>query len=135
MTTLTVPFAPLPPVRSDTLPENMNYRDDGCDVSRSCLSCPLAMCKYDDPGWLQRENRRDRDVEVLRMRDEGVTVLEIARRFNVSTRTVHRVLQRGVPPPVKPGEDDAGPLLSLQDLAKRSLFRRRTPWPPLFRGA
>ena len=135
MTTLAVPFAPLAPVRSDTLPENMSYRDDGCDVARSCLVCPLAMCKYDDPGWLQRETRRDRDVEVLRLRDEGVRVPEIARQFNVSTRTVHRVIQRGAPPPAKTDEDDGGPLMSLQDLARRSLFRRPTPWPPLFRGA
>ena len=47
----------LSPVRSDTLPENTRYKDDGCDVSSSCLGCPLAKCRYDDPGFLQRENR------------------------------------------------------------------------------
>lgn len=135
MTTFAAPFAPLAPVRSDTLPENTHYRDDGCDVANSCLLCPLPVCKFDDPGWLQRENRRDRDTEVLRLRREGLSVSEIAERFGVSTRTVHRVLQRGLPPPPKPEEEEGGgPLLSLQELADSSLFRRRTPWPPLFGG-
>ena len=30
-------------VRSDTLPENTGYRDDGCDLSSSCLK---------DIGWI-----------------------------------------------------------------------------------
>ena len=31
----------------DMLPEHFPYRDDGCDVSPSCLRCPLPRCKYD----------------------------------------------------------------------------------------
>ena len=34
-------------VRSDTLPENTRYRDDGCDAALTCLECPLSLCKYD----------------------------------------------------------------------------------------
>ena len=41
---------PLPLVRRDTLPEHTDYRDTGCDLSRSCLRCPLARCKYDARG-------------------------------------------------------------------------------------
>jgi hypothetical protein len=130
MTTLS---RPLPAVRSDTLPENMSFRDDGCDVSQSCLSCPLSVCKYDDPGWAVRESRRSRDSEILRLRVEGVPVSELAARFSVSTRTVHRVLQRGTLPAPLAEDTDEGPLLTLEDLARRSLFRRRTPLPPLFR--
>ena len=33
-------------VRSDTLPENTRYKDDGCDASLTCLECPLSLCKY-----------------------------------------------------------------------------------------
>ncbi len=134
MTTLA--FAPPVPtlahVRPDTLPENTRYRDDGCDVSATCLTCPLQMCKYDDPGWLQRENRKDRDAEVMRLRQSGVPVAAIASQFGVSTRTVHRVLQRGGLPQTAPAEDEEGPLLTLQELAARSLFRPRTPPLPLF---
>ena len=80
----------------DVIPEHFPYRDDGCDVSPSCLRCPLPRCKYDDPGWLTRVRRDHRDSQVLQIRrDEGATVLEVARRFHISQRTVHRIMARG----------------------------------------
>ncbi len=121
----------LAPVRSDTLPENTRYKDDGCDVSTSCLDCPLSLCKYDDPGWLQRESRRTRDDEIFRLREERVPVAEISKRFGISTRTVHRIVQRGGAAPVTVAEEDDGPVVSLSELAERSLFRERTPFPEL----
>lgn len=30
------------------------YRDDGCDVSPTCLQCPLPQCKYEAPALLTR---------------------------------------------------------------------------------
>ncbi len=79
----------------DLLPEHYPYHDDGCEVSPSCLRCPLPKCKFDDPGWLSRERRARRDCEVLQTRrNEGITVLELARRFHISQRTVHRILSR-----------------------------------------
>ena len=122
----------LEPVRADTLPENMRYSDDGCEESRSCLTCPLAMCKYDDPGWLKREDRKHRDDEIFRLRKEGVPVPELARQFRVSTRTVHRVVQRGGAAEGESTEDeDEGPLVSVEELVRRSIFRQREPWPEL----
>ncbi len=87
----------------DVLPEYFPYRDVGCDVSASCLSCPLPKCKYDDPGWLHRQRRALRDWQVLEAkRQEGVTITELAQRFSISQRTVHRILARadgnGFPP-------------------------------------
>ena len=82
----------------DMLPEHFPYRDDGCDVSSSCLRCPLPRCKYDSDesgnvNWLQRERKAKRDQQVLRVRrKEGVTIVEIAHRFRISERTVHRIL-------------------------------------------
>ena len=79
----------------DALPEYFPYRDSGCDVSPSCLRCPLPQCKYDDPGWLQRRRRAQRDRQVLNVRRrEEATVLELAQRFQISQRTVHRILSR-----------------------------------------
>ena len=49
----------------DRLPEFTSYDDNGCDLYPSCLSCPLPQCRYDDPGWIQREDRRRRDVAVI----------------------------------------------------------------------
>ncbi len=119
------------PVRSDTLPENTRYADDGCEVSASCLDCPLAMCKFDDPGWLHRQDRGRRDDEIFRLRKAGVPVPELARQFKVSTRTVHRIVQRGGAVESDAPEYDSGPALSLQDLARRHVIKRRTALPSL----
>ena len=76
----------------DVLPERFPYRDDGCEVSVSCLRCPLPQCKYDDPGWLRREKRRERDQEVVTtLREQGLSVAEAADRFSLSERTVFRM--------------------------------------------
>ncbi len=80
----------------DALPEFFPYRDEGCEVAPSCLRCPLPQCKYDDPLEYQRGLRRQRDQEVLGMRlQEAASVAELAHRFDLSIRTVHRILARG----------------------------------------
>lgn len=80
----------------DTLPEYFPYRDDGCEVSPTCLRCPLPRCKYDDPGCLARARRDLRDQQVLDARHSGdVTINELARRFGLSVRTVHRIVGKG----------------------------------------
>ena len=118
-------------VRSDTLPENTRYRDDGCDAAVTCLECPLSLCKYDDPGWLQRENRRTRDDEIFRLRSQQVPVAEISKRFGISTRTVHRVVQRGGATPLASDEEGVNPIVSLSELDERSLFQQRASWPKI----
>lgn len=122
------------PVRSDTLPENTRYADDGCEASVSCLTCPLPMCKYDDPGWTRRQDRGLRDDEIFRLRKAGVPVPELARQFKVSTRTVHRIVQRGGAAKSDEVEIDSGPLLSLRELAERSVIRSRSELPSLAFG-
>ena len=119
-------------VRSDTLPENTRYRDDGCDASLTCLECPLSLCKYDDPGWLQRANRRIRDDEIFQLRSQQVAVTEISKRFGISTRTVHRIVQRGGATPVSSDEEGINPIVSLSELDERSLFHQRSSWPKMF---
>ena len=119
-------------VRSDTLPENTRYRDDGCDAALTCLECPLSLCKYDDPGWLQRENRRTRDDEIFRLRSQQVSVAEISKRFGISTRTVHRIVQRGGATPLASDEEGVNPIVSLSELDERSLFQQRASWPKMF---
>jgi len=79
--------------RSDALPEHIEYRDDGCDLYPSCLSCPLPRCRYDVPGGVRTllNKERDHQIRVLR-EDAGMSVDEIAERFQVSRRTVFRAL-------------------------------------------
>jgi hypothetical protein len=80
-------------VRSDALPEHLDYRDDGCDMFPSCLSCPLPRCRYDVPGGVRAmlNQERDHQIRVLR-EDAGLSVDDIAGRFQVSRRTVFRAL-------------------------------------------
>ena len=80
--------------REDALPEHVDYRDSGCDLFPSCLHCPLPRCRYDEPGGVRAMLNRTRDREIRRMRFDGeVPVSEIARRFQVSRRTVFRALE------------------------------------------
>jgi transposase-like protein len=81
--------------RRDALPEHTNYRDSGCDLHPSCLSCPLVRCRYDEPGGARQLLSRDRDREVITLqRHGGRSIEQIARHVGVSRRTVFRILAR-----------------------------------------
>jgi len=87
--------------RSDTLPEGINFKDDGCTIRVDgvahviprCETCPLPRCKYDDPGWLARNVRDERDKMIIARSRRGLPLEDIATEMNVSKRTVHRVLR------------------------------------------
>ena len=79
----------------DVVPERFPYRDEGCELSRSCLRCPLPQCKYDDPGWFQREKRRARDSRIIEaLWRDGISVSEASGRFSLSPRTILRIMKR-----------------------------------------
>ena len=79
----------------DAVPEFYHYEDTGCEVSPSCLNCPLPQCKYDDPTWFQRHRRIARDMKVWStMQAESLSVEEAAERFSVTVRTVFRMMRR-----------------------------------------
>jgi hypothetical protein len=98
------------------LPENAEYRDEGCDLFASCLGCPLPRCRYDEPGGARMMLNRVRDQEIRRLHyDAALSVDEIAMRYRVSRRTVFRVLRLQRPATasfqVRPGlgeADEAG---------------------------
>lgn len=80
-------------LRKGTPTELHPFKDDGCEVSPSCLNCAFPRCKYDDQGWMQRERRRRRDQAVLEARQrDGLTVRQIARRFDINERTIYHIL-------------------------------------------
>jgi hypothetical protein len=98
---LSLPLAPVKGrVRADSLPEFTRYRDDGCDVHPSCLSCPLPRCRYEEPGGLRALLNETRDQEIMMLRAQGVAVGELADRFGVSRRTVFRVLGQNANHPI-----------------------------------
>ena len=126
----------LAPVRADTLPENSNYRDDGCDISRSCLNCPLPICKYDDPDYLRRTARSARDRAILDVRRrEALSVPVLAARFGVSTRTVHRVLQSERRGAYRPSPIAARPAFRLVSGIRTRSFRNPVPLPEIWPAA
>jgi len=79
----------------DAVPDFFHYEDTGCEVSLSCLNCPLPQCKYDDPAWFQRYWRYGKDLTVLTaMQLENLTVDQAAERFSVTVRTIFRIMRR-----------------------------------------
>ena len=78
-------------VRRDSLPEGKAYHDDGCEVSLSCLTCPLPTCIHEEFRGLTRLRKRERDVEIIALR-ESMSVNDLAAHFKVSRKTVYRVL-------------------------------------------
>lgn len=82
-------------VRSDTLPENTNYQDNGCDISQSCLNCHLTLCKYDDDKFSVGKNKLNRDKEIYQLNSEGKSILDLSRKYNLSKRTIQRSIKIG----------------------------------------
>ena len=75
--------------------EYCHYRDEGCELADSCLSCPLPRCVYDEPGGRQHWLKSLRDREIVRLANsEGKGIKELALMFGISQRTVQRALKR-----------------------------------------
>tara|TARA_B100000579_G_scaffold86857_1_gene68033 strand:- start:25887 stop:26225 length:339 start_codon:yes stop_codon:yes gene_type:complete len=83
-----------------TMIENNNsaskdfFLDDGCEYSKSCLECPLTLCKYDDPILDNSKSKNNRNIIIANMKKSNMTNKDIAETLNISTRTVHRVLSQ-----------------------------------------
>ena len=81
--------------RRDALPEHTSYADTGCDIHPSCLTCPLERCRYDAPGGARAIRGEERDRRIVALwREAGRSVSSLASEFQVSRRTVFRVLSR-----------------------------------------
>jgi hypothetical protein len=76
------------------LPENCQYRDEGCELAHSCLNCPLPKCVFDSQGGEVYLQRKKRDMEILRSSGRGFTLRELSATYHVSRRTVQRVLKK-----------------------------------------
>lgn len=73
------------------------YRDNGCDLAKSCLDCPFPKCMYEEPRGKQRwlKNTRDREIAAL-FSEEKKGIKELASIFAVSRRTIQRALKRSL---------------------------------------
>ena len=75
--------------------ERFEHVDEGCELFASCLNCPLPQCRYDEPRGRQRWEKEARNREIRRIyQEEKEGIKELAQRFRVSKRTIHRVIGR-----------------------------------------
>jgi DNA-binding CsgD family transcriptional regulator len=81
----------------DLLPDDINWRDEGCEFFPSCLNCPLPQCAEDEPRGQQRLRMAVRKRRMTELRRRGKSVKEIAESFSVSKRTVQRALENKKP--------------------------------------
>jgi len=80
---------------TDRLPDYFEYRDQGCDLSPSCLKCPLPKCRYDKQEGGRRVSKKLRDLEIFRQRTaSGRSISELATEFDLSKRTIQRIIRR-----------------------------------------
>jgi len=80
-------------VELDLLPEEIDWRDEGCDVFPSCLNCPLPRCVEEELRGQQRLRMAARNRQMAELRRRGKSVKEIAELFGLSQRTVQRALK------------------------------------------
>ncbi len=92
--------------------EGTSRRDVGCEVSPSCLTCPLPECKYDNPVAFQtlrlaEDPKRQKVLSLLR---QGLSAPEVSQKTGLNQKTIHKRGQRaGINiKRVKPGKKKKG---------------------------
>lgn len=69
-----------------------HFVPNGCKFHNDCLTCPYPDC-IQGTKVSQRLRINQRNTDVLRSHQEGMNVKELAIQFNVSERTIFRVLR------------------------------------------
>jgi len=88
------------------LPEEFPYEDKGCELFPSCLNCPFYDCLKEEPWGKERFLKSRRAERMMELKQEGKSVREIARIFEVSPRTVQRWLKAVTSQESKIGADN-----------------------------
>lgn len=71
---------------------------DGCEVSESCLTCPLAVCRFEDPDyqankrWAERRGRAQKLASLVNERRWPVPMA--AGKLGIGSRTAYRWLKQ-----------------------------------------
>ncbi|HYF40714.1 MAG TPA: hypothetical protein VD930_13550 [Gemmatimonadales bacterium] len=71
------------------LPEQLHYRDDGCELAPRCLECPLPQCRYDLGPKVASALMWWAELRPLLA--QGLSAEECAERMRVSRRTIYRL--------------------------------------------
>ena len=99
----------------DRLPEYCQYRDEGCEYAKSCLSCPFPQCLYDEPRGRQRWKKGIRNRKINQLFSEGRDIQELATLFGVSRRTIQRAVKQLLS---NGGETDKKPIANSEQITK-----------------
>ena len=76
----------------DVLPQDVQWRDQGCELFPSCLNCPRPRCIEEEHRGKQKVRSQARSRHMAALREEGKTVRQVAELCGVSVRTVQRAL-------------------------------------------
>lgn len=71
-----------------------NFRDSGCQYSKSCLNCVLEFCHYDVSVGKQNRNRLYK--EIIELDRSGMSIKYIAQHFDKTIKDIHRIRQSRV---------------------------------------
>lgn len=125
--------------RLDKYAENLigsgSYKDTGCDLAPSCLSCPFSECLKESNAVEDRQQRNGRVwEEYKRMKNRGLFPIApvIAEKYGLGTRTVHRIVGdakkgKGLPKQIKVSSRQQ----PTHELLTAGIFKKRAPLPPL----
>ena len=68
----------------------LHWTDRGCRISPSCFECPLRACILDVP--LRRQQREDRQAEIVRRFEAGDTEARIAADLGLSRGVISKAV-------------------------------------------
>jgi len=77
--------------------EYMDWKDTGCEIADACLTCPLPVCKHDDPAWFAKYKQAAKYriiFYLLRISSTTEDVNRLAEHYNFTTRTIFRIKSR-----------------------------------------
>jgi hypothetical protein len=65
----------------------------GCKYHDDCFACPYSDCAWGTEFSVRSFRKKQRDIEIKQLRRDGMSIKEIAIKFNVTERTIQRALK------------------------------------------
>lgn len=89
------PTSSIQPQKANPYPWWQHLEDTGCSVAPKCLECPLPRCIYEDGALDEIRSQRVevRNQQIYSLRQQGLSVDEIAQLHGLSNRSVWRILK------------------------------------------
>ena len=76
-------------------PRDYSYRDDGCEISTTCLECPLPKCRHDDSGFYNvYSNLAKHGFLIFDLMYSQLSVKSLSKQYNITERQIFRIRKR-----------------------------------------